>query len=393
MKRTYCLNDIPEFISLASELGLSMNKYMPDSVSKFLNACNDKNPLSNPLYKHMKLNRLTEAENTLSPPTTLTKELLEEPSEYIEIEDGFIHDARQFSFVHNIRLLDVANKKVFKKYQEYFQPTGSVSDLCFLNCTAPVGIKTLANKKEQLNLHFGFTKEKTRNNFTDISSNVVIIDIGKRNNVTINEEFYPNSGVKVYKILYLIREGSTVTINRSVYGGTQSIDCQFIQFPNSDVFLETWGARESSDYTQEFNNFDVWDNCRTIVNGKYVLDKDYANNIICKVHHKGPNSLSKVDVKTTLEDNSHLSFLGEIIVDKSAVNTDASLTNKNLQLSKTATVVTEPKLDIHTKEIACSHGCTVSNVDKNQLYALQSRGMSLPHARRVLKECFLDLIL
>ena len=88
-----------------------------------------------------------------------------------------------------------------------------------------------------------------------------------------------------------------------------------------------------------------------------------------QVHHKGPGSYSNVEVKTTLEDTSHLSFLGEIIVDKTAVDTDAQLTNKNLQLSESATVVTEPQLDINTKEISCSHGCTVSNIDKDKLFA------------------------
>ena len=34
------------------------------------------------------------------------------------------------------------------------------------------------------------------------------------------------------------------------------------------------------------------------------------------------------------------------------------------------TAITEPQLDINTKEITCSHGCTVSNVDKEQLYFL-----------------------
>ena len=137
----------------------------------------------------------------------------------------------------------------------------------------------------------------------------------------------------------------------------------------------------------------MWDESHTLVNGKYILEEDNINNVACQIHHKGPGSYSNVDVKSTLEDKSHLSFLGEIIVDKSAIDTDAQLTNKNLQLSKTATVVTEPQLDINTKEISCSHGCTVSNVDKEQLYALQSKGINDTDARRILKECFLDLII
>ena len=80
-----------------------------------------------------------------------------------------------------------------------------------------------------------------------------------------------------------------------------------------------------------------------------------------------------------------------ITVDKDAINTDAQLVNKNLLLSNTATAITEPQLDINTKEIACSHGCTVSNIDKNQLYFLESRGIETSMAEETLKQCFLTM--
>ena len=67
----------------------------------------------------------------------------------------------------------------------------------------------------------------------------------------------------------------------------------------------------------------------------------------------------------------------------------AELVNKNLLVSNTATAITEPQLDIHTKEIACSHGCTVSNIDEKQLYFLQSRGIETNMAEETLKQCFL----
>ena len=81
--------------------------------------------------------------------------------------------------------------------------------------------------------------------------------------------------------------------------------------------------------------------------------------------------------------------MGRIIVDKDAVDTDAKLYNKNLLLSQTATAITEPQLDIHTKEISCNHGCTVSNIDKEQLYYLQSKGIETNMAEETLKQCFL----
>ena len=107
------------------------------------------------------------------------------------------------------------------------------------------------------------------------------------------------------------------------------------------------------------------------------------------MHHKGPNSTSRVDIRSVLEDNAYSSFLGEIKVDKVAEGVDADLKNKNLLCSPTATAFTEPQLDINTKEIACSHGCTISNIDKNTLYYLNSRGIDNVAGGDIIKQCFL----
>ena len=388
----YSISDVYGFLDFSSDR--KMSDFMPDAVSRIEESIKQNNPLKNKFYKHMKLKKLSEATNTLSSPTALSKDSLNSHSLEIEIEDGFIFDTRDHIYQHNIKMFDSSETKRLTKYQEYFNPTGRLSDLCFLCSSGPVGIKTLTGIKENLYLHYGFCKDKTRENFTDLSCNVVIVDIGKRSNIRISEEFVPNKGAKLYKILYLIRENTNVTIERSIKEGVQSIESKFIQFPGSSLSINSYNALDGYDsYTQEINEFEVWDDCYTQVNGKYLLEQDNVNNITCKVHHKGPGSYSNVEVKSTLEDTSHLSFLGEIIVDKTAVDTDAQLTNKNLQLSESATVVTEPQLDINTKEISCSHGCTVSNIDKDKLYALESRGIERSDARRILKECFLDLII
>ena len=387
----YTLRDIHEFYQYDEQTPMSI--YMPDVVKRIEDHVQNKNPLDSTYYKHMKLKSISDMENTMCTPAELSTERLDGPSNDIEIEDGFIFDTREHFYQVDVKLLDGTNKKKFKKYQEYFYPTGRMSDLCILNSNGPVGIKTLSNRHSNINLHYGFKKENTRKAITDLSCNVIIVDIGKRNEANISEEFLSNTGVKLYKILYLIREGAKVKIERTIHDGVQSIESKFIQFPNSSLKIDSYNNKNKYAYTQELNEFEVWDESHTLVNGKYILEEDNINNVACQIHHKGPGSYSNVDVKSTLEDKSHLSFLGEIIVDKSAIDTDAQLTNKNLQLSKTATVVTEPQLDINTKEISCSHGCTVSNVDKEQLYALQSKGINDTDARRILKECFLDLII
>ena len=63
--------------------------------------------------------------------------------------------------------------------------------------------------------------------------------------------------------------------------------------------------------------------------------------------------------------------------------------NSNLMLSKTAKMQTRPILDIYTKEIECSHGCTISNVDEEQLYYLQTKGFDKKSAENILVDSFL----
>jgi Fe-S cluster assembly protein SufD len=134
---------------------------------------------------------------------------------------------------------------------------------------------------------------------------------------------------------------------------------------------------------------DVYKNCTTNIKGNHYLYDSNKNNSVVNVHHKGPNSTSRVDIRSVLEDNAYSSFLGEIKVDKIAEGVDADLKNKNLLCSSNATAFTEPQLDINTKEITCSHGCTISNIDKSILYYLNSRGIDNVAGGDIIKQCFL----
>ena len=44
---------------------------------------------------------------------------------------------------------------------------------------------------------------------------------------------------------------------------------------------------------------------------------------------------------------------------------------------------------IFIKEIECSHGCTISNVDEEQLYYLQTKGFDKKSAENILVDSFL----
>ena len=139
----------------------------------------------------------------------------------------------------------------------------------------------------------------------------------------------------------------------------------------------------------EVIDLEIHDNCSTSIIGTFNLFDKNVNNMHVNVHHKKPGSTSIVDVRTIGDDFSHSSFCGKINIDKIAEDTFAHLENKNLMVSDSAVMITEPQLDINTKEVECSHGCTVSNFNKDMLYYLQSRGVDNIASEELLKECFL----
>lgn len=81
-------------------------------------------------------------------------------------------------------------------------------------------------------------------------------------------------------------------------------------------------------------------------------------------------------------------FHGGILIREGADGTDARLSNKNLLLSDTAEIDTQPVLEIHAEEVQAAHGATVGQLDPIAMFYLRSRGLSQPEARALLTAAF-----
>ena len=124
------------------------------------------------------------------------------------------------------------------------------------------------------------------------------------------------------------------------------------------------------------------------VNGLYLAaGKQHVDNFTV-IDHAKPNCASHELYKGILDDQSHGVFNGKIFVRKDAQKTDAKQTNKVLLLSNGATIDTKPQLEIFADDVKCTHGATVGQLDATQLFYLQSRGIPLDEARRLLTFAF-----
>lgn len=111
------------------------------------------------------------------------------------------------------------------------------------------------------------------------------------------------------------------------------------------------------------------------------------------VHHSMPNCTSSELFKGILTDKSNGVFNGLIKVDKDAQKTDSKQTNRNLLLSNSAQMNSNPQLEIYADDVKCSHGSTTGQLDEDALFYLRSRGISTQAAIALMIRGFANEIL
>jgi len=106
------------------------------------------------------------------------------------------------------------------------------------------------------------------------------------------------------------------------------------------------------------------------------------------LHHATPDCRSNQLFKHVVDDQGHAVFQGGIRVAPHAQKTDAQQLSRTLLLADRAQIDTKPELEILADDVKCSHGASIGDVDAMQLFAMQSRGIGVAEARRLLLSGF-----
>jgi Fe-S cluster assembly protein SufD len=109
--------------------------------------------------------------------------------------------------------------------------------------------------------------------------------------------------------------------------------------------------------------------------------------------HDAPSTTSNINFHVALKDQSTSIYQGIIKVDKKAQKTDSFQSNKNLLLGKDAKADSIPKLEILADDVKCAHGATVGPVDKEQIFYLQSRGLTASESEELIVSGFFHKVL
>lgn len=128
--------------------------------------------------------------------------------------------------------------------------------------------------------------------------------------------------------------------------------------------------------------------CLSTMNGMYQLRGQQHVDNHTRIDHAHPNCESHEYYKGILAEQARGVFNGKIMVRQIAQKTNAKQTNRNLLLSPTALINTNPQLEIFADDVKCTHGATIGQLDETQLYYLRARGIPVDEARRILTYAF-----
>jgi Fe-S cluster assembly protein SufD len=126
----------------------------------------------------------------------------------------------------------------------------------------------------------------------------------------------------------------------------------------------------------------------TVLNGLTVLKGEQVGDTHSSLALSKPYGTSRQVHKCIIDDRAHGIFNGKVFVPKAAQLTDAGQLNRTLLLSPKARVDTKPQLEIVADNVKCTHGATVGQLETDELFYLQSRGIDADSARKLLVYAF-----
>ena len=127
--------------------------------------------------------------------------------------------------------------------------------------------------------------------------------------------------------------------------------------------------------------------------GRFLGHDGDTQEITLRVTAFAPHTDCDIRFRAALNGSSSSFFDGMIRVEEGAKESRGYLSYHALLLSPDAQAKPIPRLEVLTKEVASlSHAASVGSIDANQLFYLQSRGLSRIQAERIIVEGFLRTI-
>ena len=132
---------------------------------------------------------------------------------------------------------------------------------------------------------------------------------------------------------------------------------------------------------------------RSVLSGLAILKQQAWKDQRFYINHLKKQGYSRQFSRGILNDRAKNIFQGKTYVSPEAIQTDCAQSAKNLLLSSTADAYTQPELEIKCGEVKAQHGATTGQLNQDEIFYLQSRGLNQTKAFKLLIMGFIKHIL
>jgi Fe-S cluster assembly protein SufD len=161
-----------------------------------------------------------------------------------------------------------------------------------------------------------------------------------------------------------------------------------------DALLNTLVVTLGADFSRTWKECTLaGEGANSFMYGLYFAHADQRFEHWTLQDHASPHTTSDLLYKGALGDTSQALYYGTIRIRKESFRSDAYQANRNLVLSPKARALPNPQLEIENNDVRCTHGATVGQIDEEHLFYLQSRGIPLEEARRLIVFGFFNQVL
>ena len=329
----------------------------------------------NEAYRYFDVEKLLEKEYKILDNLPMSPK----PSNKIEIKDGIVVAAPQGMRVYS--------EHCDKIDMDHFDPLYYLGHLL-----SPQTIKIELDGDVEVEIEHTFTQSDTL-----IHYRIVLYNQANRH-ATVYENFVHET-IENTLVLYgydmHIAQDSTlrvVKMQSMQHSGYSMIASHTINVAqNANALLKTFDI--GSDQALQLFKITLDTHAHVDAGHLLYLNANAKRGTVSQIVHTGEYASSTQEAKNILDAKSRGIFDALIKVENTAKYTKAAQNSQAILLHDGAYMIAKPQLEIYIDELEASHGATIGQLDKQQLFYLESRGISHVEAKKILVIAFANTLI
>ncbi|MGV8163075.1 MAG: SufD family Fe-S cluster assembly protein [Candidatus Nanoarchaeia archaeon] len=180
----------------------------------------------------------------------------------------------------------------------------------------------------------------------------------------------------------IIKEGELRTIIRENIRGETEIICK----KNSSLKYYVINTNAQEDVSSDTTI--ILEKESSVVMKNIMISNKQKQKDNIKIIHKGEKTRSWLENKAVLS-NSNVEIKGLINIEEQAADSEGYQSSDFLIL-KDSRVISVPDLEIKNNKVKCTHSSTITRLDEEKIFYLQTRGISEADSKKLMLSAFLE---